>query len=243
MKSPRSPRLLPVPEYLVFQLAATVGAMGELAGHAHRGTLDRPGRSAVVGLLGAALGRRREDDFSDLDQLMVFVATFDPGRPLRDYHTVQTVPTTAARAPQSRPEALRLAEGAVRTTLTRREYRSGCLFGVALAGPGLAELAGALRCPVFPLYLGRKACPLCAPLDPRLVEAPEPVAALTHLRLPPWARSHAIREVAAADGSGLDGIVRMETRQDRATDRRRWHFARSLTGIATPQARARGAEE
>ena len=217
--------------------------MGELAGHAHRGTLDRPGRSAVIGLLGAALGRRREEDFSDLDGLQVFVATFDPGQPLRDYHTVQTVPTAAARAPQSRPEALRLAGGAVRTTLTRREYRTGCLFGIAVAGPGLADVAEALRRPVFHLYLGRKACPLCAPLDPRLVEAPDPVTALTRLRLPPWAGSHAIREVAAAEGSNLDGTVRIETRQDRAIDRRRWHFARSPTAIATPQANARGAEE
>ena len=90
-------------EHLVFTLTATIGSMGDLAGHERRGTWTWPARSAVVGLLGAALGLRREDDFAPLDRLVTAVAIFDDGAPLRDYHTVQTVPTAAAKHPQSRP--------------------------------------------------------------------------------------------------------------------------------------------
>ena len=42
-------------DYLVFTLASAFGAMGDLAGHERRGTLPWPGRSAILGLLGAAL--------------------------------------------------------------------------------------------------------------------------------------------------------------------------------------------
>ena len=43
-------------DYLVFTLASAFGAMGDLAGHERRGTLPWPGRSAILGLLGAGGG-------------------------------------------------------------------------------------------------------------------------------------------------------------------------------------------
>ena len=126
-----------MPNYLIFQLIAAIGAMGEFGGHDRRGTLAVPGRSAVIGTLGAALGRRRDQDFSDLDALGVAVASFGRTDPLRDYHTVQTVPSAAVKQPQSRPEALRDSGRRVNTTLTSRDYRTDCVFGVALWGDGL----------------------------------------------------------------------------------------------------------
>ena len=55
--------------FLIFCLTANLGAMGELAGHERRGALTFPGRSAVIGLMAAALGIRREGDFSALEAL------------------------------------------------------------------------------------------------------------------------------------------------------------------------------
>ena len=127
-------------EYLVFTLAA----MGDVAGHERRGSWIWPGRSAVLGLCAAALGIRREGDFAPVDALQVAVAVFAAGGPLRDYHTVQTVPTALAKRPQSRPQALRSAGQEANTTITLRDYRTGVLFGVALTGPGLPALATAL---------------------------------------------------------------------------------------------------
>ena len=208
-------------EHLVFTLSATLAAMGDLAGHERRGSWTWPGRSAVLGLLAAAQGLRRDGEFAALDALQVAVAVFEPGQPLRDYHTVQTVPTAAVRRPQSRPAALAKAGQGANTTITLRDYRSGVLFGVCVTGEGLVQLAEALERPVFQLYLGRKSCPLSAPLAPQLVEAESPEAALAHLRLPPWHRGAVARILFAADGPA----DRIETRHDAALDRGRWHFA------------------
>lgn len=212
-------------EYLLFQLTAAMGAMGEFGGHERRGSLTWPGRSALIGLMGAALGLRRGADFSALDQLSLAVAIFDPGLPLRDYHTVETIPDAAAKAPQSRPEALALARAAGKsnTTITLRDYRAGPVYGVAVWGGALSPLAKALRRPVFTLYLGRKSCPLSAPLAPALVQAARPEAALAQLRLPAWLPQEARTARLMACDDHPDAAHR-ETRHDRALDRAKWHF-------------------
>lgn len=204
--------------FLIFGLTASLGAMGELAGHERRGALLWPGRSAVIGLVGAALGIRRDGDFSALEALDVTVGVYDSGTPLRDYHTVETVPSAAVKAPNSRPEALRAARGRTNTTITLRDYRAGPLFGVAVTGEGLEPLAVALNAPVFTLYLGRKSCPLAAPPGARLVEAEGPEAALSQLILPPWRSGAQLVSLIVEDATG-------EVVHDRAIDRSRWHFA------------------
>ncbi len=208
-------------EHLVFTLAATIASFGDVAGHERRGSWGWPGRSAILGLLAAAQGIRRDGDFATLDTLRLAVAVFDGGQPLRDYHTVQTVPTALARRPQSRPEALARAGKDANTTITLRDYRTGVLFGVAVTGDGLPALADALERPVFQLYLGRKSCPLSAPLAPRVVQADSAEAALAQVRLPPWHKG-AVAQMLYAEG-GATGQT--ETRHDAPLDRQRWHFA------------------
>jgi CRISPR system Cascade subunit CasD len=217
-------------EFLVFQLAATFASMGELAGHERRGTHLWPGRSAIVGLLGAALGLRREDDFSALDALKIAIAAFDSGTPLRDYHTVQTVPRAGAKNPQSRPQALTLAGANANTTITLRDYRVGSLYGVAVWGGELAPLAEGLKHPGFALYLGRKSCTLSAPPAPQIVSAAGPDGALAQLRLPPW-RGSLSATTLFMDSDGGENSGRVEVRHDRAIDRRRWHFASRKVAI------------
>lgn len=209
-------------EHLVFTLAATLGAMGELAGHERRGTLVWPGRSALLGLVGAAMGIRRDADFSALDALSLGVAVFDDGAPLRDYHTVQTVPSAAARRPNSRPEALRAAGQRANTTITLRDYRAGVLYGVALWGGDLAPVAAALNAPHFTLYLGRKSCPLSAPPGARIVTADTPEAAMSAVILPPWASGRVASQFIT--DAGPDD-THVEIRHDLPRDRSRWHFA------------------
>lgn len=204
--------------FLIFGLTASLGAMGELAGHERRGALLWPARSALIGLMGAALGIRREGDFSALEALDISLGQYDSGTPLRDYHTVETVPSAAVRKPNSRPEALRAARGRTNTTITLRDYRCGPLFGVAVAGQGLAALAAALNEPVFALYLGRKSCPLAAPPGARLVEAEAPEQALSQLILPPWRRDERLVAMIIEDAAG-------EVVHDMAIDRAHWHFA------------------
>ncbi|MDD7970604.1 type I-E CRISPR-associated protein Cas5/CasD [Roseinatronobacter alkalisoli] len=202
--------------YLVFGLTASLGAMGELAGHERRGSLVWPGRAAIIGLLGAALGVRRDGDFSALDALAISVAIFDEGVPVRDYHTVETVPSAAAKSPNSRPEALRTAGTHTNTTITLRDYRAGPLYGISVAGEGLQAIAEALRNPHFTLYLGRKSCPLAAPTGAKVVEAETEEAALALLDLPPW-RKNAVARTLVVDAA-LGEVV-----NDVPLDRKLWH--------------------
>lgn len=229
-----------MPDVLIFQLVAALGAMGEFAGHDRRGSLGLPGRSAVIGTLGAALGRRRDQDFADLEALRIAVARFGRAAPLRDYHTVQTVPSAAVKAPQSRPQALRdaAALGRLNTVLTSRDYRADCVFGVALVGGDLPALARALRQPVFQTFLGRKSCALSAPFDPQIVQAATLSEALSHLRLPPWIGTRKMLEIVADEGADLGAAARLEIRHDRALDRELWHFGPGRYAVAHPDIRA-----
>lgn len=210
-------------ETLIFQLTAAVGAMGEFGGHERRTGLTWPGRSALIGLIGAALGIRRDGDFSRLDALEIAVAVFEPGDVLRDYHTAETIPSAKAKSPQSRPEALRTAGRLnTNTTITIRDYRTGPLYGVALRGDDLPTIRAALTQPTFALWLGRKSCALSAPLDPQIVEAESWEDALSNLRLPIWhegARAARLYTDAAPHGTQVD------ERHDRPVDRQLWHFA------------------
>ncbi|MDN2565198.1 type I-E CRISPR-associated protein Cas5/CasD [Aquibium sp. A9E412] len=219
-------------EFLVFTLAAQVASFGGLAGHERRGSDTWPGRSALIGLLGAALGTRRDDADGQaaLAGLSFAVGALETGAPLRDYHTVQTVPQKYKR-PATRADALRMAadEGNVNTTITLRDYRCGVLYAVAAWGGGvpLETLQSALERPHYTLYLGRKSCPLSAPLAPQIVAAADPVEALGHARLPRWqsgsAAPHFIASEWPDDIAGFHHTA--EWRHDEPVDRRAWHFA------------------
>jgi len=211
-------------DYLVFTLTAALGAMGDLAGHERRGTHHWPGRSAVLGLVGAARGIRREDraGYAALDQLSLAVAVYETGTPLRDFHTIETVPSAAARRPDSRRAALTEAGRRTNTTITRRDYRAGVAYGVALWGGELSRLEAALARPHFTVYLGRKACPLSAPMAPQIVQAAEETAALSQVRLPPWVAANPASPTFIVTETTGPGELRI--RQDQPLDRSRWHF-------------------
>ena len=228
-------------DYLVFTLAATFAAMGGPAGHERRGSETWPGRSAILGLLAAASGIRRNDDYSEVDRLGLAVSVFEQGGYLRDWHTVQTVPSTVVRNPQSRALALAAARSkhATNTTITKRDYRTSPLYGIAVWDGDLVRLSEALRYPKFTLYLGRKSCPLSFPVVPKIVSAECPASALESVELPPWHR-HSEAELLVASPEALpeDADFRTEIRYDQPTDREAWHFTARQEGIASVAQRA-----
>lgn len=205
--------------YLIFGLSAALGSMGELAGHEKRGSLTWPTRSAIIGMMGAALGIRRDDDFSFLDCLQVAVAIFDRGYPLRDFHTFESVPRSKVKDPVSRPLALKQAGLNTKVSLTSRDYRQTPLFGIAVfGGDELGKIASALNEPHYTLYLGRKSCPLSAPPGARVVAAVSAEIALKSLILPPWYRPSVKAETLIFDDAEGEIV------HDVPLDRKRWHF-------------------
>ncbi len=159
-------------DYLLLRLYGPMASWGEIAVGESRHSAVHPSRSALLGLLGAALGIERDDDGAQ--QALIRGYRFGiklecPGMPLRDYHTVQYgVPPRKMRFRSRRQELLADKVG---TLLSTREYRCDSLALVAVeALPGapysLEQLSEALQRPYFPLYLGRKSCPLALPLAP-----------------------------------------------------------------------------
>jgi CRISPR system Cascade subunit CasD len=166
-------------DYLVFQLHAPLAAWGDTAVGEYRSSLNWPGESAVIGLLGAALGVRREEEAAHTALRQGYryaVGVVAQGTLLRDYHTAQ-VPGRAdlkKRPHQTRRDELAVPKHLLNTVLSTRDYRQNGTWRVAIEEAqnpphSLKALADALAKPRFVLYLGRKSCPLAAPLDPRLI--------------------------------------------------------------------------
>lgn len=177
-----------MPNHLVFRLYAPMASWGEAAVGETRPTATYPGRGAILGLIAAALGIRRDDDERQRDlrrSLSVAVKQRSPGLLLRDYHTVQMPSTQAKVAHRTRREELSVPRDVLNTILSSRDYRCDGLWIVAVrleadAMWSLEAIKSALEKPRFTLYLGRKACPLAAPLLPVIVEAEHWKAALNH---------------------------------------------------------------
>jgi CRISPR system Cascade subunit CasD len=127
-----------------------------------RATDAHPTKSAITGLVGAVMGLPR-DQLVQLSPMRFAVRVDLPGQPMTDYHTV-----AAPAAPgDSRADELKKTS----TIVTRRYYMVGAWYTVAIWSLDLPAIANALQQPKWTPYLGRKACPVCMPLDPRVITA------------------------------------------------------------------------
>ena len=216
-----------------------MGAFGDLAGHERRGSHHWPGRSALLGLIGAALGVRRDDREGQvaLTPWRTAVSVLQASEIWRDFHTVQTVPSARIRRPATRRAALDALQRTDTGIITRREYRSDCAFGVALWGGEIRALEEALKHPAFTPYLGRKSCPLSAPMDPKPVAAGSPAEALARITLPPFLDLDPARPLLIASDDEI-GEGWTETRWDDPLDRDAWHFGQRVVHVCKPEREA-----
>jgi CRISPR system Cascade subunit CasD len=116
-----------------------------------RDTGLEPSKSGVIGLICAALGRRRWEPIADLAALRLGVRVEHEGKMEVDYHTALNV-IKASGEPSKLGEAV----------VSHRFYLAGADFLVGLEGEDvglLREIDNALQNPCWPLFLGRKAFP------------------------------------------------------------------------------------
>ena len=166
-------------EYLVFRLYGPMASWGEIAVGETRGTASYPSKSALCGLLGAAMGigRDAESEHAALAKgYCQAVKMVRAGHLLMDYHTTQAPDSVGKIHYRSRRDELVVGRDRLKTLLSSRQYRSDALAIVALhvnaeAPYSLETLREALHSPRYHLYLGRKSCPLAAPLNPMVIEA------------------------------------------------------------------------
>ena len=168
-----------MPRYLTFHLYAPLGAFGDVAPGEVRGTDLTPSRSAILGLLAAALGVNREDPrlFQLRDELGMAFRTHLGNDTLRDYQTIHTPNTGSAKIkPLQISRKHQLAAFKIETTISPRTYLQDPVITAAVWSrkdepQTLKDLQAALKRPKWSLYLGRRNCTLAHPIDPRIVEA------------------------------------------------------------------------
>jgi CRISPR system Cascade subunit CasD len=247
-------------DYLLFRLYGPMASWGEIAVGETRHTASYPGKSAIIGLMAAALGIKRSETEKQEQMQQGYalaVEVYSQGTLLRDYHTTQVPDSVGKFTYRTRRDELVLGKsrlgGAI---LSSREYRTDALALVAVNTlPGapydLQTVKKYLEEPRFHLYLGRKSCPLAAPLNPQISENKknfhEAFKAYEHKPLMPtykacegtlserdvcWLRlgndRHYYWEGEASDFSDSLDIRRMmqiRIRHDQPLSRERWQFS------------------
>ena len=154
---------------LLLRIAGPLQAWGVRSRFTVRSTELAPTRSGIIGMVAAAVGRRRTDPIEDLLALRFGVRKDQPGRVIRDFHTARTL------------------DGKESMPLSNRYYLADAVFLAGIEGdrPLLEGIDEALQHPAFPLYLGRRSCPPTHPVSLGLREA----TLLDALRAEPWLAS------------------------------------------------------
>lgn len=136
---------------LLLRLAGPMQSWGTQSRFSVRDTGLEPSKSGVVGLLCAALGRRRREPVADLTSLRLGVRVDREGKMESDYHTALNVIKASG-------ERAKAGEAVVST----RFYLANANFLAGLEGEDLSlikQIHEALQKPCWPLFLGRKAFP------------------------------------------------------------------------------------
>lgn len=165
-------------DWLMFELAAPLASYGGVAPGSMRDTDIVPSRSAILGILAAALGIERNDVAGQRElgrDVSIGTRVNAEAVLQRDYHTAQA-PTQSAmkgRPCLTRRDELRVPKGDLNTVLSDRYYYANyaATIGIASKYEKLEALKQALRSPRFVLFLGRKSCVPAWPLDPHPVLA------------------------------------------------------------------------
>jgi CRISPR system Cascade subunit CasD len=192
---------------LLLRLAGPLQSWGADSKFTARTTRHEPTKSAILGLIAAAEGRRRTDSIEDLLGLRFGVRIDQPGVMMRDYHTARRMLIDKNTGHYRFND-----NGKDRMPISNRYYLSDAVFLAGLeADCSLLEgIEYALLHPQFPLYLGRRSCPPAGKIAWGIVDAD----LVTALRQHPWQASHSFRRTCTR------GKVPLEFLRDRLpTDR------------------------
>ncbi len=137
---------------LLMRMRAPMMSWGDHSRFTIRDTRREPTKSAVIGLLCAALGRPRWEPIDDLASLKMGVRVDREGVMLCDYHTIM--------------DSIKSSGSKGDTVLSDRYYMADADYLVGLEGDRslLETLNAALESPCWQLYFGRKSfvpsCPI-----------------------------------------------------------------------------------
>ncbi|PKO05838.1 MAG: type I-E CRISPR-associated protein Cas5/CasD [Chloroflexi bacterium HGW-Chloroflexi-3] len=137
---------------LVFPLKGPMQAWGISSHFGIRDTLREPSKSGIIGLICAAMGKPRDSDLSEFQNLRYGVRVDQEGKMLVDFHTASRVLNASGSI---LPNAV----------ISNRYFLADACFLVGLEGDQetLIKIYRALKHPKWFLFLGRKSFPLASP--------------------------------------------------------------------------------
>jgi CRISPR system Cascade subunit CasD len=242
-------------KYLIFRLYGPMASWGDVAVGTYRPTFDHPSKSAVMGLLAAAIGIRRDEEVKlrKMAESYDFAVQVDAsGTMLRDYHTSQVPPSGTGRNTKhfaTRKDELAVKKKDLKTILSTRDYYCDAAYSVCLWGKvdevpySLENLAQKLKEPEFVLYLGRKSCPLAMPVDAKVVSGVNIQDVFGTMKinalLNNLQKDDSVRLYWEGDQDAGMAALHTITRRDDPLSRRRWQFADRKEHFAVVQPNGR----
>lgn len=168
-------------KFLLFRLYGPMASWGDIAVGEVRPSFMHPSKSAILGLIAAALGVRREEEdvHRQISKAYSFAVRVEQaGIPMIDYHTAQVPSSKKGRKFYTRrEEILGVSKQELNTILSQRDYRMDAFYTIAFwqnmqeAPFDLEYVLEKLNKPEFVLYLGRKSCPLALPIEGNILDA------------------------------------------------------------------------
>ncbi|MGN0419919.1 MAG: type I-E CRISPR-associated protein Cas5/CasD [Acetatifactor sp.] len=160
---------------LLLRLNGPFQSWGSDSLYDNRGTDNYPTKSGVIGMLAAAMGRKRGDSLDDLNMLRFGIRIDNPGIKMSDFQITNMGEKLNAN-------------------LSRRDYLSDATFLVGVSSKDKDYLLGlkdSLEHPKYALYLGRKSCPPSFPIQLGIVESNLHDALISYEWLvPEWRRNN-----------------------------------------------------
>lgn len=156
---------------LAIRLAAPLQSYGDSASFERRTTFPVPSKSAIMGMIGAALGFRRESqDYKQLNNLDFAVRVDQPGKVLTDFQITRYKPGKPGK-------------------LSHRSYLQDAVFIAVISSDQdtlMEKIEYALRHPKFQLYFGRRSNPPAGVLKMKMYTDKTAIDVLKEL---PWQAS------------------------------------------------------
>ncbi|MDB5281019.1 MAG: CRISPR-associated protein Cas5e family [Bacteroidota bacterium] len=228
-------------KYLIFYLYGPIVSWGDTAIGSVRPSHRYPTKSAIMGLIAAAVGyeRKEEEKLYSLQGDIGFAVRIDgEGTLMIDYHTTQ-VPSK--KDLKNMPHVTRHDELNVpklNTVLSTREYYCDALYTIALwecdeTKHSLEMIKQALNKPKFVLYAGRKSCPLGLPIKATLILADSLEQALLNFDKDETALSQKSllwhlkksEKPCLYSEEKMGGSQHTQVRKDRLVSRKRWQYS------------------
>jgi CRISPR system Cascade subunit CasD len=132
---------------LLLRLNAPMQSWGSASMYDYRDSDDMPTKSGVIGIIAAALGRKRDDSVEDLCTLKFGVRIDAPGSRMTDFQITNMGITNKGKK--------------LNSNLSRRVYLCDATFLVGLASEDeelLNKIEKGCNNPIFSIFLGRKSC-------------------------------------------------------------------------------------